>query len=35
MCVCVGVHVCFYRDRREKNKLAVFKQRMVRKGDGN
>lgn len=30
--VCVGVCMCFYKDMREKNKLAIFKQRMVRNG---
>ena len=30
--VCVGVCMCFYKDMREKNKLAIFKQWMVRNG---
>ena len=32
--VCVGVCMCFYKDMREKNKLAIFKQWMVRNGVG-
>lgn len=32
--VCVGVCMCFYKDMREKNKLAIFKQRMVRNRGG-
>lgn len=31
--VCVGVCICFYKDMKEKNKLAIFKQRMVRNGE--
>lgn len=32
--MCVAVCMCFYKDMREKNKLAIFKQRMVRNGGG-
>lgn len=31
--MCVGVCICFYKDMKEKNKLAIFKQRMVRNGE--
>lgn len=30
--MCVAVCMCFYKGMREKNKLAIFKQRMVRTG---